>query len=50
MNILFVNGSPNKAGNTAALVGRRLYFVFQGAAPETGMKDSVSVQVLLRMM
>ena len=40
MNILFINGSPNENGNTAALAGRRLYFVFQGAAPEKWMLEA----------
>ena len=71
MSILFINGSPNKNGNTAALAAellkgheyetlnltdytigaygqvedgelsrRKLYFVFQGAAPEKWMLDA----------
>ncbi|MCI5822827.1 MAG: hypothetical protein PUB24_03015 [Lachnospiraceae bacterium] len=54
MKILFINGSPNENGNTANLVsillngkvdeseflGRKLYFVFQGAAPEKWMLDA----------
>lgn len=37
MSILFINGSPNKNG---ALSGRKLYFVFQGAAPEKWMLEA----------
>lgn len=38
MSILFINGSPNKNGNTVALSeqflkGKNMYFIFQGYAP-----------------
>ena len=53
MDILFINGSPNKEGNTArlaenrfygpvsqgALSGRKFVFLFQGAAPEKWMME-----------
>ncbi|MBR0275064.1 MAG: hypothetical protein IJQ76_02525 [Prevotella sp.] len=43
--ILFVNGSPNHEGNTAALArkllkGKQLYFIFQGAGPSQAMLDA----------
>ncbi|RNC65575.1 hypothetical protein [Proteiniphilum sp. X52] len=43
--ILFVNGSPNRDGNTAALArkllkGKQLYFIFQGAGPSQAMLDA----------
>lgn len=47
MSILFINGSPNKNGNTAGLAeklmnGRTyqtLVFLFQGGAPESWMME-----------
>lgn len=42
--ILFINGSPNRDGNTATLAGvllegKRLFFVYQGASPTKMMLD-----------
>ena len=53
MSILFIDGSPNKNGSVrnvldrfygkvenGSLRGRKLYFVFQGAAPEKWMLEA----------